>query len=119
MVLSPQVRKLALTAHVVASVGWLGSVAAFLALALTGLRSENAETLRAVYLSAELVTWGVILPLCAAALITGVISRGGHVLGTVPPLLGADQAPAHDRCDSAVAPSHRPDPRHGGSGLRW
>jgi hypothetical protein len=81
MVLSPQVRKLALTAHVVASVGWLGSVAAFLALALTGLRSENAETLRAVYLSAELVTWGVILPLCAAALITGVIQGLGTSWG--------------------------------------
>jgi uncharacterized membrane protein len=83
MLLSPHARKLALTAHVVASVGWLGSVAAFLALALTGLRSENAETVRAVYVSAEIVTWRVILPLCAAALITGLIQGLGTSWGLV------------------------------------
>ncbi|MEV5301165.1 hypothetical protein [Amycolatopsis methanolica] len=34
---SPRVRKIALAAHVTTSVGWLGAVGAFLALALAGL----------------------------------------------------------------------------------
>ena len=41
----PPVRKFALTAHVTASVGWLGSVGAFLVLAIAGLRSGDAEIL--------------------------------------------------------------------------
>ncbi len=39
MIMPPQLRKLALTVHVTASVGWLGAVAAFLALAIAGLTS--------------------------------------------------------------------------------
>ena len=34
--MSPRLRKLALTAHVTFSVGWLGAVAAFLALSIAG-----------------------------------------------------------------------------------
>jgi len=34
--MSPTFRKLTLTAHIGSSVGWLGAVAAFLALAVTG-----------------------------------------------------------------------------------
>ena len=37
MTMSPAMRKAALTMHVTASVGWLGAVAAFLALAVVGL----------------------------------------------------------------------------------
>ena len=55
--LTPAVRKLALTAHVAASVGWLGAVAAFLALALAGAASEAPETVRASYLAMELTTF--------------------------------------------------------------
>ena len=50
------VRKLALTAHVTSSVGWFGAVAAFLALAIAGVTSHNGQTVRAVYLSMELIT---------------------------------------------------------------
>ena len=39
-------RKLALTAHVVASVGWLDSVVAFLMLAITGRASGDPELVR-------------------------------------------------------------------------
>jgi hypothetical protein len=51
MTLTPGLRKFALTAHVVSSVGWLGAVVAFLALAVVGLASEDAELVRAVYLA--------------------------------------------------------------------
>jgi hypothetical protein len=44
MALTPRLRKLALTAHVTASVGWLGAVVMFLALSVTGLTSRDLQT---------------------------------------------------------------------------
>lgn len=46
-------RKFALTAHVTSSVGWLGAVAVFLALAVVGLIRQDAPTVRGVYLVME------------------------------------------------------------------
>ena len=84
-------RKAALTTHVTASVGWLGSVAAFLALAIVGLGSGDAEIVRAAYVAMHLVTWYVIIPFCGASLLTGVIESRDAV-GPVPALLGGHQA---------------------------
>ena len=64
MIVTPGLRKFALTAHVTSSVGWLGAVAAFLALAVVGLIGRDAQTVRASYLSMELIGWYVIVP-CA------------------------------------------------------
>jgi DMSO/TMAO reductase YedYZ heme-binding membrane subunit len=66
-----------LTAHVVSSVGWLGAVAASLALGLAGLTSRDAETLRAVYLAMELIGWLVLVPLSLASLLTGLVQALG------------------------------------------
>jgi hypothetical protein len=77
----PQVRKLALTAHVVTSVGWLGAVAAFLVLAVAGRTSEDPETVRSTYIAAELTTSFVILPLCVASLLTGLLQALGTTWG--------------------------------------
>ncbi|HZO53716.1 MAG TPA: hypothetical protein VFB63_13455 [Bryobacteraceae bacterium] len=59
--MTPLVRKFALTAHVTSSVGWLGLVAGFLALAVAGLTSQNPQMVRAVYLAMELIAWCVIV----------------------------------------------------------
>jgi hypothetical protein len=67
------VRRLVLTAHIVSSVGWLGSIAVFLALAVVGLTSDDAQLVRAVYLAAEPITWFVIVPLALASLVTGIV----------------------------------------------
>jgi hypothetical protein len=77
MVMAPSVRKIALTAHVTSSVGWLGSVACFLALAVAGLTSEDSHTVQAAYISMDLTTWFVIVPLAFASLLTGVASSLG------------------------------------------
>ena len=66
-------RKFALTAHVISSVGWLGAVAAFLALAVAGLTSRDAQLVRGSYLAMELTGWYVIVPLCLASLATGLV----------------------------------------------
>jgi len=81
MLMPPRLRKLALTAHVIASVGWLGAVAAFLALALVGLNSQNAQKVRAAYVAMGLITWPVIVPLCVAALLTGLLQSLGTTWG--------------------------------------
>jgi hypothetical protein len=59
--------------HVLTSVGFVGAVSAFLALALTGAVVGSAEMIRAVYLSCEIVTWDVIVPLAWASLLIGVV----------------------------------------------
>ena len=79
--MTPGVRKFALTTHVTSSVGWLGAVAAFLALALAGLSSSDALMVRAAYLAMEFITWFVIVPFSIASLITGVIQGLGTQWG--------------------------------------
>jgi hypothetical protein len=70
-----------LTAHVTCSVGWLGAIAAFLALALAGLNSLNASTVRAVYVAMELIGWYVIVPTSFASLLTGIVQALGTKWG--------------------------------------
>ena len=80
-IMSPALRKLALTAHVTASVGWLGAVAAFLALAVTGLASPDAFVARAVYVAMARIGWWVLVPLSLASLLTGVVQALGTTWG--------------------------------------
>jgi hypothetical protein len=81
MTMGPRLRKFALTAHVVSSVGWLGAVVAFLALAVAGLTSQDGQLVRAVYLAAEPLIWFVIVPLALASLLTGLVQSLGTAWG--------------------------------------
>ena len=75
------VRKFALTTHVTSSVGWLGAVAAFLALAIGGLTSTDVPLVRAAYLAMEFITWFVIVPFSVASLLTGLVQALGTPWG--------------------------------------
>ena len=79
--MSPGLRRLALSAHVVSSVGWLGAIVGFLALGIVGLTSEDVETVRGVYLVAEPVTYFVLVPFALASLITGLVQSLGTTWG--------------------------------------
>jgi hypothetical protein len=79
--MTPSLRKFALTAHVTSSVGWLGAVAGFLALAVAGLFSRDEQLVRAAYLSMELITWFVIVPSAFASLLSGLIESLGTPWG--------------------------------------
>ncbi len=79
--MTPRLRTLALTAHVTSSVGWLGAVGAFLALAIAGLTSRDAQLVRAAYLATDLTTWFVIVPLAFASLLTGLVVSLGSQWG--------------------------------------
>src|SRR5262245_66535041 len=79
LLLTPTLRKLALTAHIISSVGWLGAIGGFLALAVAGLTCRDARIVGAAYLGMELTAWFVIVPLAFASLVTGlVVSLGTH-----------------------------------------
>lgn len=73
MIMSPRARKLALTAHIVSSVGWLGAVAVALALAVLALTSQDADLVRSIYLVLEPIGWFALVPLSIASLLTGLI----------------------------------------------
>ncbi len=83
MTMTPGVRKFALAAHVTSSVGWLGAVVVFLALALIGLISPDAQIVRGAYLVMEPAAWFVLVPLAFASLLTGIVQSLGTPWGLV------------------------------------
>ncbi|MGM9481794.1 hypothetical protein ACS5PN_11480 [Roseateles sp. NT4] len=72
MQMSAPLRRFALTAHITTSVGWMGAVACFLALALVGLESQQPFEVQAAYVAMELVCWMVIVPLSLLSPLTGI-----------------------------------------------
>ncbi|MBF6289739.1 DUF2269 domain-containing protein [Nocardia farcinica] len=81
--MNPRARKLALTAHVSTSAGWLGAVVAFLALAVIGATSPDIELVRAVDLLARPMAWWVLVPMSIASLLTGIVQSLGTPWGLI------------------------------------
>ena len=81
--MTPRLRKLALSAHVTTSVGWLGTVASFQALAIADVTSRDPGAVRGFYLAMELIGWYVIVPLCLASLVTGLVVSLGAPWGLI------------------------------------
>ena len=79
MTMTTSLRKFALPR--MASVGWLGAVAGFLALALAGATSRDLQMMRAAYLAMDLTYRSVIVPLGLASLLTGLVSTLGTEWG--------------------------------------
>jgi hypothetical protein len=74
-------RKLALTAHIIASLGWIGAVAAFIALDVTTVTSDTSTTLRAAYIGMDLMTRWAIVPLAFASFASGLLMSLGTKWG--------------------------------------
>lgn len=74
-------RKLVLTAHIIFSVGWIGAVAAFLTLAITGLTTRDPHTVSATYTAMESIARFIIVPLAFASLLSGLIQSLGTPWG--------------------------------------
>lgn len=77
MSMTPGLRKFVLAAHVTTTVGWIGAVFVFIALAVVGLTSPDPQTVRGVYLVMEPAAWWVLVPLSFASLLTGVVQSLG------------------------------------------
>lgn len=81
MSMSPGLRKLALAVHLTLSVGWIGAVAAYMALDVTTVTSRDVQTLRGAYLAMGLIARSIIVPLAVASLITGLVMALGTKWG--------------------------------------
>ena len=79
--MSPAIRKLMLTVHVTTSVGWLGAIAAYIALNLPVLTDGGEQDLRAAYLMMDVVMRYALIPLATAALVTGIVQALGTPWG--------------------------------------
>src|SRR5688500_12929888 len=73
MIMAKSLRKIALTAHLTFSVGWIGAVVAYLGLGVATRTSQDAQTVRAAWIAMELTGWSVIVPLALASLCTGLV----------------------------------------------
>lgn len=73
VILGSAARKWLLALHIAVSVGWIGSVLAYLALDVTTVASDDVATLRAAYVAMDIVAARAIVPLAIAALVTGIL----------------------------------------------
>lgn len=83
MTMSPRLRKLALATHLTCSVGWLGAVAAYLALDFTVATSQDPLIVRAAWIAMGVVASWVIVPLAVASLLTGIVMALGTKWGLI------------------------------------
>lgn len=66
-------RKLLLAVHLTCSVGWIGAVCAYLVVAFAVPITGEAETVRAAWISMDLLGWYAIVPLAVASFATGIL----------------------------------------------
>ncbi|MBA2571266.1 MAG: DUF2269 domain-containing protein [Chloroflexi bacterium] len=81
MALTPGLRKFALAVHLTCSVGWLGTVVAYLTLDLTVATSQDPEAVRAAWIAMGLVTSWAIVPFAISSLVTGLVMSLGTKWG--------------------------------------
>jgi hypothetical protein len=79
--MTPGLRKLVLTVHLASSVGWIGAVAAYLALGILAVTSRDVLSIRAAWIGMEVIGWSVLVPLSFAALLTGLVVSLGTSWG--------------------------------------
>jgi hypothetical protein len=73
MTMAPWLRRLAVGTHITSSVGWIGAVVAFLALAITGLTRVDTQRISGLYFAMELTACYVIVPFSLASLLSGIV----------------------------------------------
>ena len=79
--MTPALRRFTFTTHVTTSVGWVGAVLAFLALAVIGFTSDDQVTVRGAYLLMAPAAWFVLVPLAHASLLSGIVLSLGTSWG--------------------------------------
>lgn len=77
--MSPRARKANLLLHLIVSITWLGLDIGLLMLTITGLATEDPQTLRAAYISMRLFGDLLLIPAGLLTLVTGVVlALGTH-----------------------------------------
>lgn len=67
-----RLHRLVLTAHITTSVGWLGAVAAYIALDIIATVGQDVASVRAAYSGMEVLILYIIVPLALASVLIGI-----------------------------------------------
>lgn len=81
MTMPPRVRKAMLAVHIASSVGWLGAIAAYIALNVPVVTGADEQLVRAAHLMMKPVAWYAVVPLAVASLVTGIVQSLGTPWG--------------------------------------
>jgi hypothetical protein len=81
MTMSPPVRKAMLAVHIASSVGWLGAIAAYIALNVPVIAGADEQLVRAAHLMMQPVAWYAVVPLAVTSLVTGIVQSLGTPWG--------------------------------------
>jgi hypothetical protein len=79
--MSPAVRRFVLAVHLALAIGWIGALAAYIALDATAVISADGSLIRASYAAMDLIVRYVIVPLALGAVISGVVISVGTKWG--------------------------------------
>ena len=74
-------RKAVLSVHLTCSVGWIGTVVAYLGLGAAAVNTSDTQTIRSAWVAMEVIGWFVIVPLAILSLATGVVMSLGTKWG--------------------------------------
>ena len=77
----PRVRKAMLAVHIASSVGWLGAIAAYIALNVPVVAGADEALLRSAHLMMKPVAWYAVVPLAIASFVTGIVQALGTPWG--------------------------------------
>ena len=72
-----------LAVHVAASVGWLGAIAAYIALNVPVIAGADEQLVRAAHLMMRPVAWYAVVPLALTSLVTGDRAVPRNAVGAV------------------------------------
>src|SRR5688572_10805227 len=79
--MTPALRRFTFTTHITSSVGWVGAVLAFLALAVIGFTPDDEVKVRGACLLMAPAAWFVLVPLAHASLLSGIVLSLGTSWG--------------------------------------
>jgi hypothetical protein len=81
MIMSPSLRKFVLIVHISSSVGWIGTVLAYLVLVYIAMNRQNYQTLFSAWMAMDWIGWLAIVPLSLSSFLTGLIISLGTKWG--------------------------------------
>jgi hypothetical protein len=81
MTMPPRLRKAMLALHISSSVGWLGAIAAYIALNVPVIADANEQVVRAAHLMMQPVAWYAVVPLALTSVMTGIVQALGTPWG--------------------------------------
>jgi ABC-type transport system involved in multi-copper enzyme maturation permease subunit len=81
MMMNPALRKVTYTTHITSSIGWIGAVIVFIALAALALTTPDEATVRGAYLVMAPAAWFALVPLAHASLLSGIVLSLGTTWG--------------------------------------